>query len=215
MLEVSLMIVFWYGVLHAFGPDHLTAIADFSIGRQRKRVFLVTLGFALGHGLSLYLFALLISLLHVSDEWLKYGDLIASGVILYIGLYLLYLVATDRIQVSKHMHDGKEHIHIWFGQEHRHKQSIFSGWRTSAVIGGLMGMSGARGMLISLSVISSQEVSGGIVLSFTLGVALVFIIFGVLLAALNQRLVASPSYLTRAFMVTGVISCLVGGQAFI
>lgn len=215
MLDVGLMIVFWYGVLHAFSPDHLTAIADFSIGRQRKKVFMVTVGFALGHGLSLYLFAWLISSLDVSEDWLMYGDLIASGVIVYIGVHLLYLVATDRIQVSKHMHDGKEHIHICFGKEHRHKQSAFSSWSTSAVVGGLMGMSGARGMLISLSVISSQQVSGGVVLSFTLGVALVFIVFGGVLAVLNDKLVASPSYLKSAFMVTGMISCLVGGQAFI
>ena len=28
------LIIFWYGILHAFGPDHLTAIADFSIGKD-------------------------------------------------------------------------------------------------------------------------------------------------------------------------------------
>jgi ABC-type nickel/cobalt efflux system permease component RcnA len=36
-MELSLLVIFWYGILHAFGPDHLTAIADFSIGKNKKK----------------------------------------------------------------------------------------------------------------------------------------------------------------------------------
>ncbi|MDG6773697.1 hypothetical protein QCB45_05085 [Thiomicrorhabdus sp. ZW0627] len=214
-MEMGLLIIFWYGVLHAFGPDHLTAIADFSIGRQRKKVMMVTLGFAIGHGASLYLFALLLSSLQIPEGWLAYGDVIASSVIILMGLYLLYLVLADRIHVSKHEHEGKEHIHIWFGKEHHHRRPFFNWLSTSAMLGILMGMGGARGMLVSLSAISSQDVSGWMVLSFTLGVALVFMVFGGLLALINARLMTSKQWLKGTFTFAGLISCWVGLQAFL
>ncbi|WP_256365632.1 hypothetical protein [Sulfurimonas sp. CVO] len=40
MEHLGLLLIFWYGVFHAFGPDHLTAIADFSIGKNKKRRYL-------------------------------------------------------------------------------------------------------------------------------------------------------------------------------
>lgn len=223
MVETGLLIIFWYGLLHAFGPDHLTAIAAFSIGRQRKKVMLVTLGFALGHGLSLYLFALLLSALPISEELLAYGDIIASAVIVLMGLYLLYLVITNRIQVSKHQHEGKAHIHIWFGKEHKHehkqyhekKTGLVSWISASATVGVLMGMGGARGMLVSLSAISHQEVTAWMVLSFTLGVALVFMIFGALLALLNEQLLGSKRWLRTSFALMGLVSCWVGVQVLV
>jgi len=215
MMEFGLVIIFWYGVLHAFGSDHLTAIADFSIGRQRKKVMMVTLGFAIGHGVSLYLFALLLSSLQVPAGWLAYGDVIASSIIILMGLYLLYLVVTDRIHVSKHQHDGREHIHVWFGKQHNHRCPFFSWLSTSAMLGIMMGMGGVRGMLVSLSAISSEDVSGWMVLSFTLGVALVFMVFGVLLAILNRRLLGSKAWLKGSFTFAGLVSCLVGAQAFL
>ena len=49
-MELGLIVIFWYGILHAFGPDHLTAIADFSIGKEAKKTFLTVGAFAVGHG---------------------------------------------------------------------------------------------------------------------------------------------------------------------
>ncbi|MCB4745565.1 MAG: hypothetical protein LGB68_00185, partial [Sulfurovum sp.] len=60
MMELSLLVIFWYGILHAFGPDHLTAIADFSIGKNKRKTLTITTLFAIGHGLSLFLFAKLL-----------------------------------------------------------------------------------------------------------------------------------------------------------
>ena len=37
MEHVALSLIFWYGILHAFGADHLTAIADFSIGKNKRK----------------------------------------------------------------------------------------------------------------------------------------------------------------------------------
>jgi len=37
MESIGLILIFWYGILHAFGADHLTAIADFSIGKNKRK----------------------------------------------------------------------------------------------------------------------------------------------------------------------------------
>ena len=42
MEHVALSLIFWYGILHAFGADHLTAIADFSIGKNKRKTILIT-----------------------------------------------------------------------------------------------------------------------------------------------------------------------------
>lgn len=214
-MEIGFVLLFWYGVLHAFGPDHLAAIADFSIGRQRKKVFWVTLGFAIGHGVSLYLFALLLSSFGLPEYWLAYGDVIASSVIFLMGGVLLYLVVSDQIHVSTHQHNGKEHIHIWFGKSHSHSRSFFSWLPTPALLGILMGMGGARGMLVTLSVVSSEAVTGWMIVSFTLGVALVFLVFGGMLAILNQQILKSKQWLRGSFTLVGLLSCGVGVQAFL
>jgi len=57
------LIIFWYGILHAFGPDHLTAIADFSIGKDKKKTLMITTLFAIGHGIMLFIFAKVLSTL--------------------------------------------------------------------------------------------------------------------------------------------------------
>ena len=119
-MELSLLVIFWYGILHAFGPDHLTAIADFSIGKNKRKTLMITTLFAIGHGLSLFLFAKILQSSHISDEILGYGDIISATVIIAMGMYLLFMVATNRIQLKTHMHEGKEHIHIWFGKSHDH-----------------------------------------------------------------------------------------------
>ncbi len=74
-MELSLAIIFWYGVLHAFGPDHLTAIADFSIGKEKQKTLFITMLFAIGHGLSLFVFAKILENIPVSSDVLAYGGL--------------------------------------------------------------------------------------------------------------------------------------------
>ena len=111
-MEIGLTLIFWYGILHAFGPDHLTAIADFSIGKNRKKTLMLTLLFAVGHGISLFIFAKLLQYFAIPDDILAYGDVISALVIISIGVYLLFMVFTNRIQMRKHIHENQEHIHL-------------------------------------------------------------------------------------------------------
>ncbi len=211
-MEYGLLIIFYYGILHAFGPDHLTAIADFSIGRSRRKTLMITAGFAIAHGFSLFLFAKILQSFDLSETILGYGDIIASSIIVGIGVYLMYMVLTNRIQLKKHQHDdGKTHVHIWFGKEHQHNNNYDKSVFASAIsMGVLMGIGGVRGMLITLAAISGQAVSLWMVLSFSLGVLLVFMIFGLFIAYINTNLLTNQTNVRRVFSVAGITSIAVG-----
>ncbi len=207
MENMALILIFWYGILHAFGADHLTAIADFSIGKNKKKTLLITAMFAIGHGISLFIFAKILETYHISDEILAYGDVISASVILGMGIYLLWLVFTNRINLNKHVHDGVEHIHIYFGKEHSHSNKDIS---SAFAIGTLMGIGGVRGMLVTLGLVESASVDFTMVLAFTLGVMIIFLAFGAFILYINKNLLTSKQNIRRVFTIAGVISLIVG-----
>jgi ABC-type nickel/cobalt efflux system permease component RcnA len=206
-MEMSLLVIFWYGILHAFGPDHLTAIADFSIGKDKKKTLLITLLFAIGHGFSLFVFAKILQNIEISEDILGYGDLISATVIMGMGLYLLFMVATNRIHLHTHQHEGKEHVHIWFGKKHDHNQVDTT---SSFTMGLLMGIGGVRGMLITLGAVHGGAVDFGMVGAFTLGVILIFVSFGMLILYINQNFLNNLRNVRGTFATAGIISLIVG-----
>jgi len=209
-METGLIIIFWYGILHAFGPDHLTVIADFSIGKSRKKTMLITFLFALGHGITLFIFAKLLQTYTISETITNYGDLISSGVIIIMGIYLLYMVMSDRIQLGRHKHEGKEHIHIWFGKSHEHKSKL----APVSVFGmaALMGIGGVRGMLVTLGMLQGENIDLIMVVSFILGVSTLFFTFGLLILLINSNLLGTKANVRRVFAAAGFISIVVGSQ---
>jgi ABC-type nickel/cobalt efflux system permease component RcnA len=207
MENFGLAIIFWYGILHAFGADHLTAIADFSIGKNKKKTMLITTMFAIGHGISLFIFAKILEMYNISDEILAYGDVLSASVILGMGIYLLWLVFTNRINLNKHIHNGKEHIHIYFGKEHDHSNKDVT---SAFTIGTLMGIGGVRGMLVTLGMVEASKVDFSMILSFTLGVMLIFISFGAFILYINKNFLNSKENIKRVFTVAGIISVIVG-----
>ena len=209
MENLGLLLIFWYGTLHAFGPDHLTAIADFSIGKNKKKTILITLLFAVGHGLTLFVFAKILETYSISESVLAYGDTISSLVILLMGGYILYMVVSDKIQLKKHIHNGQEHIHIWFGKEHEHNNKDSA---SAFTIGALMGIGGVRGMLVTLGMIEGQVIDFSMVMAFALGVMVIFVGFGVIILYVNKNLLNSKQNLRRVFTTAGVISLVVGSN---
>ncbi len=207
-MEIGYMIIFWYGILHAFGPDHLTAIADFSIGKSMKKTMTITIAFAFGHGMTLFAFAKVLEYYNLPESVTAYGDLISSTVIIAMGVYLLYMVMADKIHLNKHIHDGKEHIHIYFGKEHSHNDTVAS---TSAwTMGALMGMGGVRGMLITLGMLHGNSIDFSMVLAFITGVSLVFVSFGGVILYLNKEFLTNKTNVRRVFLVAGLLSVAIG-----
>ncbi|WP_457748137.1 hypothetical protein [Sulfurimonas sp.] len=209
-MEIGYIIIFWYGILHAFGPDHLTAIADFSIGKSMRKTVLITVMFAFGHGLTLFVFAKLLEVYNLPDNVTEYGDIISSSVIIGMGIYLLYMVVADKIHLNKHTHERKEHIHIYFGKEHSHDDSVAS---TSAwTMGALMGMGGVRGMLVTLGALQHQSIDFTMILAFIAGVSLVFVSFGGVILYFNKEFLTNKTNVRRVFTAAGIISVAVGAD---
>ncbi len=207
-MEAGLVLIFWYGMLHAFGPDHLTVIADFSIGKNKRKTLVITLLFAIGHGVTLFAFAKLLQYYDIPETITNYGDLISSTVIVGMGLYMLFMVMTDRIQLKHHKHEGKEHTHIWFGKTHSHEDKAVS---TSVFgIGVLMGLGGLRGMLVTLGMFQGSTIDLSIVLTFVMGVTLVFFAFGLVILYLNSHFLSTKKSVRNVFITAGVLSVAVG-----
>ncbi|QKJ22799.1 hypothetical protein [Poseidonibacter lekithochrous] len=209
MESIGLLLIFWYGILHAFGPDHLTAIADFSIGKNKRKTMTITTMFAIGHGVSLFIFAKILETYNISEDILGYGDIISALVIFGMGVYLLFLVFTNRINLNKHVHDGVEHVHIYFGKEHTHSNKDVT---SAFTIGTLMGIGGVRGMLVTLGLVESASVDFSMVLAFTLGVMLIFIGFGAVILYINSNLLKSLKNIKRVFTFAGLVSLVVGSN---
>ncbi len=207
-METGLVLIFWYGILHAFGPDHLSAIAEFSIGKETKKTLMIVSSFAIGHGLMLYIFAKLLQYFSIPQSITAYGDVIASSVILSIGLYLLYMVYSDKIHLHSHSHDNKKHVHIWFGKEHDHKAAGGSG--SAFGIGVLMGIGGVRGMLVTLGMLQGQSIDASMIIAFILGVMVVFVAFGWVILWINKDILTNLQNVRRAFATVGAVSVVVG-----
>ena len=210
-MELGYAIIFWYGILHAFGPDHLTAITDFSIGKSMKKTMAITLAFAFGHGMTLFLFAKILEVYNLPENVTAYGDVISSSVIIAMGVYLLYMVIADKIHLNKHMHEGKEHIHIYFGKEHSHTNDTVAS--TSAwTMGALMGMGGVRGMLVTLGMLQGHSVDFSMILAFIAGVSVVFVSFGGIILYINKEFLRNKTNVRRVFATAGLVSVGVGAN---
>lgn len=202
-MEFSLLIILYYGILHALGPDHLSAIALFSIGKKKKETFILSILFATGHGIMLYLLALFVG--EIADEsLLQYGDIISSGVILLMGIYLIYLAITNKIRVDTHEHQKHEHTHIYYQDSHMHDKGML------VTLGLLMGVGGIRGMLVTLSIVSHQSVGIEMVFAFILGVSIVFVLFGYFIYLINSSFIRSANALRYGILSVGLISVAIG-----
>jgi hypothetical protein len=73
-----------------------------------------------------------------------------------------------------------------------------------------MGAGGVRGMLITLGVVQGGIVDFTMVTMFTLGVMLVFIVFGMVILYINQNFLGNLQNVRRAFASAGLVSLFVG-----
>jgi len=120
-----------------------------------------------------------------------------------MGIYLLFMALTNRINLNKHVHNGKEHIHIYFGKEHEHSNRDIG---SAFTMGALMGIGGVRGMLITLGAINNNDVNFYLVLAFTAGVMLIFLFFGLFIMFINENLLKNRKQVRTIFAFAGITS---------
>jgi len=174
---------------------------------------MITSLFAIGQGVALFVLAKLLQVYNISESITNYGDLISASVIIMMGTYLLYMVMSDRIQLGRHKHEGKEHIHIWFGRSHEHKSKLAPVSAFSMAT--LMGIGGVRGMLVTLGMLQGESINLMMVLAFILGVTVLFLAFGLFILYINNNLLTTKKNVRKIFTTAGIISVVVGSQMLI
>ena len=65
-------------------------------------------------------------------------------------------------------------------------------------------------MLVTLGMVEASKVDFTMVLSFTLGVMLIFVAFGTFILYINKNLLNSKDNIRRVFTIAGIISMVVG-----
>lgn len=181
--------MFALGFAHAFGPDHLAAIAALA-GRDatRRRVFAVSLRFALGHS-AVLLACALVSLtagLLPSESTMKIAETAGGLVLIGVGAASLHALFA---------HTG--------AHEHRH------GLGTS-FIGGILAVSGVRSFVLAMPAVAGHGAGLGLVAAFGLGVVSGMVLFGTALGLGGERFARSPRLQVASGLVTGLLSLGMG-----
>lgn len=219
-----LLALFGAGVLHGLGPDHLAAIAALAsrdTGRpvERRELALLGLRFGIGHVSTLILLAVTVWALGRSlpDGWQRGLEQLGGAVLIFLGGWILAEVWRRRILVHSHPHEHEhtgenephEHLHIHLhGRphgEHRHLH-------LATLLGGLMGFSGARALLIALPLMVAGSVASVTlrVLAFGAGIVLSMTLAGWLAQSAFARVARRPGYARLVVALTGVLSTALG-----
>ena len=107
------------------GPDHLAALAPFTVSRPR-RALMVGVQWALGHccGVALIgLGSLILRELIPVDLISSYSERAVGVLLIGIGLWCLRKAFSTRIHAHQHTHDGEDHTHIHVHSSgHRHAE---------------------------------------------------------------------------------------------
>jgi ABC-type nickel/cobalt efflux system permease component RcnA len=219
-----LLTMFAAGLLHGLGPDHLAAIAalvskDATEQNARRRLAWLGVRFGLGHATTLLLLAGVVWALgrNIPDGWQRGLEQAGALVLIFLGGWLLAEVFRRRVVAHTHAHTHEhshgplehEHWHMHVGSKahaaHRHPH-------LAMVVGGLMGFSGARALLLAVPVVLAQSAfeAAGRILAFGLGIVVSMALAGWLAHALFARLARTPAYARLLVSATGVLSAALG-----
>ena len=212
-----LALIFFAGVLHGLGPDHLAAITALSTvdGGARRLVFF-SVRFALGHSVVIAAAGIAAHFGRnlLPATWDTNLDR-AGGILLIVaGIALLVAVAFRKVSVHAHHHDHDghehEHFHLHFFRQlsHRHGHGKFA-----AVLGALFALGGVRGLLAVVPIATSQTlaISALRITAFTLGIAGAMVAYGVLARPALRYAESRPVFGARLAAVMTSIFCVVAG----
>ena len=191
------------GFLHGLGADHLMAIAALAVRGQRgpqapaaQRPFDVALRFALGHALLLLVGAGAVLVLgwQIPEIVERGGERVGGVVLVAMGLFTLWVVASERLYGHSHAHghhvhhDEAAHVHwhFHFGRRDAHPapQAHSHG---AGVLGAVFAVSGLRALTLLAPALHGQGAASltmllYLVLVFALGILLSMSLFGIVLA---------------------------------
>lgn len=225
----TLLVMFGVGLLHGLGPDHLAAIAALVGQGSARRIEpgeLARLGlrFGVGHVTALGLLAGAFWALGrtLPDQWQRGLEQLAGVVLVFLGGWILAEVFRRRVMVHSHPHTHQprlargqpgslehEHVHIHLGGRahgaHRHPH-------LALLVGGLLGFSGARALLVALPIVvaGSVEAAVGRLVAFGVGIVISMALAGWVAQAAFTRLARTPGYARLLVGATGGLSAAIG-----
>jgi nickel/cobalt transporter (NicO) family protein len=194
MYLVGFVTAFVLGSLHALSPGHGKAmVAAYLVGSQGRALDAVRLGLivTMTHILSVIILgivALIISRYTMSRNLLPWLG-VASGAIIFMTGY--FLLARTALNAGRHHHDGHEHHHtdddIRTKATYYHSHSLYE-VVSLGVAGGLVPCPTAIVILLFAIAVNHIAIGLLIVLSFSLGLAAVLVIIGILTVTTSRRL---------------------------
>ena len=172
-------ILFFTGILHGLGPDHLAAITAFgaAAGRDFRRVVFFAVRFAAGHAVVLAVAGLLgkFGSMLLPEKWESRFEISAGALLIFTGLLLLCALVFGKIRVHSHHHEhsGETHHHFHLHavslQKHEHVHG------TVAVgLGALFAMGGARSLVTVLPIAFGHTLMQSLlrVAAFSMGIVI-------------------------------------------
>jgi cytochrome c biogenesis protein CcdA len=212
-----LALIFFAGVLHGLGPDHLAAITALSaVGGGARRLVFFSVRFALGHTLVIAAAGLAA---HFGRDLLPAGwgarmDEIAGALLVLAGVGLLVAVLLGKLSLHAHAHahDGSEHrhfhLHMFARASHRHGHG-----RLATALGALFALGGARGLLAVVPIATSETlaISALRIAAFTAGIAAAMVAYGLLASPALRWSEARSLGSARLAAVMTSLFCIVAG----
>jgi nickel/cobalt transporter (NicO) family protein len=196
------------GFLHGLGADHLMAIAALSVkGRGPDAAaapspFEVAIRFATGHALLLLVGAGAVLALgwQIPAVLERTGERVGGAVLIGMGIFTLWVVATDRLyghshehgHEAAHVHADHVHWHFHFGRRAAHP-GLASHAHGAGLLGAVFAVSGLRALTLLAPALHEQAAPSFLTLLYVVGVfaagiLLSMSLFGILLA----RLLGTP-----------------------
>ncbi len=194
----TLILAFGLGMLHALDADHIMAVTGLASTRSSLGAGLrFCLRWAVGHGLTLLIFAAAVLLLGMAIPYTlsSWAESLVGVLLLVIGVWLFIDLIRRRAHLHFHVHDGlpaHAHWHAHDGtsaNDHENKQSHRHDHR-AMFVGVLHGVAGSAPLLALLPLAAMRDPALGLlyVVIFSLGVLLAMVLFGGLLGQLFNRM---------------------------
>lgn len=218
-----LIFVFFLGIIHGLGPDHLAAITVFGSrgGRQAHRLAWFAIRFALGHAVVIAIAGISAKLGKslMSAWWEAKFDIAGGAFLITTGLALMIGLMTGKFH--DYMHEQHEHssgrAHFLHFHLPRRQSAQHSHGRFALLLGAFFAMGGFRALLAVAPIALASGLGQSIlrIALFTSGIVASMLAYGLLSGSILQRLEDAHGAMGRMWVnasgyAVGIFSVIAG-----
>jgi ABC-type nickel/cobalt efflux system permease component RcnA len=191
--SIALPFMFWLGMLHGLGPDHLAAVtALVARGGNTRSASYVGFKFGLGHMgvLGIVCGAALLCKFTIQPGFERTAEVFGGILLIAIGISMCRDLGGVQVYAHRHVHqhDGTvhEHVHLHVGDKDAPHQKQHGHPHMGTLFGGLFAFSGARAMLTTVAVVVAKLPSVPVLIAYILlfgaGIILTMSVYGAIVA---------------------------------